>query len=546
MNSKSIVIRLILILSFLVTFLIQNNSYAYTGEILKSYKIPGLFPTGLAFDGENLWLADRQAKKIYCINPSNGKVIRSIQTPAYWPTGLAWDGENLWAADVKGGLPLSENYTGLIYKLDRETGTILHTVPAPGNKPRGLAWDGKYLWCADNGSDEIIQFSPEDGTTIRSFKSPSTDPRGLTFDGTYLWVSDRLKDEIYMVDPETGIVLIVTKSPGKYSMGLTYDGKDLWSVDTEDDLLYQLVRNDDDLYVRSNERIAQINYIHEITNFGPGEVLTADVYIAIPVSRANQDITKIEYKTKYTDIVSDASGQASAHYHFENIQAGDHREGQMITSAKIYETRYFIFPDKVGAIDEMPEDVKDKYLGNNEKYQFDHPTIQKALKEAIGNEKNPYWITRNIYQYLLKHMFYEMVGGWNTAPAVLERGNGSCSEYTFVYIAMCRAARIPTRYVGSVVIRGDDVSFDDVFHRWVEVYLPNYGWIPVDPSGGDKDWPRDQANYFGHLANRFLITTENAGGSNTLGWTYNSNAFYTSQPKSFVVNDNFADWKPIK
>jgi transglutaminase-like putative cysteine protease len=219
---------------------------------------------------------------------------------------------------------------------------------------------------------------------------------------------------------------------------------------------------------------------------------------------------------------------------------------QIITTANIYETRYFIFPEIVGTLDEIPEEVKDIYLVDNEKYQLDNKIIKNGLKEAVGDEKNPYWIARGIYQYLIDNMNYEMVGGWNTAPTVLERGNGSCSEYSFVYIAMCRAAGLPARYVGSVVVRGDDASFDDVFHRWVEVYLPNYGWIPVDPSGGDQSSPRNQANYFGHLANRFLITTENAGGSEYMGWTYNSNAFYTSEPKSYVVSDHYSDWKPPK
>ena len=185
---------------------------AYTGEVIQSFNTPGKFPTGMTFDGENLWLADRKADKLFCINPKNGKVIRSIPSPAYWPTGLAWDGEALWNADVKGGIPLSENYNGVIYRLDPKDGTILKVVQSPTSSPRGLCWDGEYLWCVDDASDELIQFSPDDGTTIRSLKSPSVDPRGLTFDGKYLWVSDRIRDEIYMVDPESGCVIIITET----------------------------------------------------------------------------------------------------------------------------------------------------------------------------------------------------------------------------------------------------------------------------------------------------------------------------------------------
>ncbi|MEA3476929.1 MAG: transglutaminase domain-containing protein [Bacteroidota bacterium] len=533
-------------LLWIMALLFPLSSIAYTGEVIKKFSAPGAFPTGMTFDGKNLWIADREEGKIFYVDMQNGKVISEIQSPAYWPTGLTWDGENLWAADIKGGLPLSENYNGKIYQIDPVTGYVLKMIDAPSSRPRGLAWDGQYLWCTDNGSDEIIQFSPDDGTTIRSFKSPASDPRGLTYDGRYLWVSDRLKDEIYMVDPETGIVLIVTDAPGPYAMGLCFDGEAIWAADTEMDEIYRLKIRDGEKFRRTDERKAEITYTHKITNFGPGKVLTSDIYIAIPRPRDNQEIEKVKYITDYDEFVEDESGQITTFYHFTNIPAGESRLARMQTTAKIYAVRYYIYPDQVGTLENIPQDIKNVFLTDNEKYQLEHPVIRKALKEAVGDEKNPYWIARNIYQYLMGKMYYEMLGGWNTAPTVLERGNGSCSEYSFVYISMCRAAGLPARYVGSVVVRGDDASFDDVFHRWVEVYIPNYGWIPVDPSGGDRDWPRDQANYFGHLANRFLITTENAGGSETMGWTYNSNAFYTSEPKTFAVSDHYADWNPLK
>ena len=147
---------------------------------------------------------------------------------------------------------------------------------------------------------------------------------------------------------------------------------------------------------------------------------------------------------------------------------------------------------------------------------------------------------------MIDHVEYELAGGWNIAPTVLDRGTGSCSEYTFVYIAMCRAAGIPARYVGSIVTRGDDASWDDVFHRWVEIYLPNFGWIPVDPSGGDSPVPAHRANAFGYLNNRFLITTESAGGSEYLGWSYNANEKWQSKGRVKVDVENVGEWTPVK
>ena len=520
---------------------------AYTGEIVKSFDTPGSFTTGLTYDGEYIWLADRKADLIYCIDPANGKVLRSIKSPAYWPTGLAWDGEALWNADIRGGIPLAENYVGKIYRIDPKDGTIKKTITAPSNSPMGLAWDGKYLWCADNESDEIIQFSSDDGTTIKSFKSPASDANGLAYDGKYLWVSDRIKNEIYMMDPVSGCVLIIADAPGPYTNSLCYDGKFLWAADYQNDKIYQLKVNDNDAYKTSNERKSKVTYTYLITNFGPGTVKTMDVHLAVPTNRVNQVISgNIVYTPEYTDIITDQWEQKTTRFHFSDIKSGEVKEIKMVSTITTYDVRYFIYPDKVDSLSKIPDSIKSKYLANNEKFKYDDPIIQSALKEAIGSEKNPYWIARKIYNYIIDHMFYERVGGWNTAPTVLKRGNGSCSEYSFIYISMCRAAGLPARYAGSVVVRGDDASMDDVFHRWVEVYLPEYGWIPVDPSGGDQTSPRDQANYFGSLSNRFYITTQSGGGSGTMGWTYNSNEFWTTEPQTNVVFEYFAEWEPVK
>ncbi len=527
----------------LVLFLFPTRSYCYTGEVIKSFDTPGHFSTGLTFDGKNLWLADRKEDKLFCINPQNGQVIRSIKSPAYWPMGLAWDGKYLWSVDVKGGIPLAENYNGKIYKIDPKDGTILHTVTAPTSTPRGLTWDGKYLWCIDNHNDVVVQFDPKDGTTIKSFKSPAGHPQGLTWDGIYLWISDRIKDEIYMVDPNSGCVIIIAKTPGNYSRGLCFDGKNIWNVDYEDNKLYKLKVNDGENFVKTNECKSTVTYTHQTTNFGPGEIKTLDVHLAIPTNRVNQTIVGgINYLPKQIDIITDKWEQKTAHFHFDNIPAGGTEDVEMTVKVKTYDVRYFIFPDKVGSINDIPKGIKEKYLSDNAKYQINNPIIQNAVKKAVGDEKNPYWMARNIYNYLIANMYYEMVGGWNTAPAVLSRGNGSCSEYSFVYIAMCRAAGIPARYVGSIARRGDNASMDDVFHRWTEIYIPNYGWIPVDPSGGDSASPRNQASSFGSLSNRFLITTQSGGGSKTMSWTYNSNEFYTTEPKTNVNIEYFGDW----
>ncbi|WP_462279722.1 transglutaminase domain-containing protein [Salinivirga cyanobacteriivorans] len=523
-----------------------QETKAWPGKIVSSYKTPGNIATGLTFDGELLWVADRAAKKLYGLNPDNGKVKKELESPAYWPMGMTWDGEALWNVDVKGGLPLSENYHGVAYRIDPKNGEVLRTVKLSVSKAQGLAWDGRYLWVADDGLNVIEQVNANDGTTIKSFPSPTLNPNGMTFDGKYLWISDRYRDEIYMVSPRDGSVIQILEAPGHYTHGLAVANGHLWAADSEADKIFKLIKSDKDRYRRYNPKKVRVTHTHEATNFGPGMLTDLDIHLAIPTDRPNQDIEgEIDYSDGMTDKPEDHWGQKTAHYEQQNIEPGSRFKAQMTVDATLYEVRYFIDPANVGDLEDVPEDIRNRYLANNEKYQFDHPIITRALETALQGETNPYWMARRLFNYLIDHMYYEMVGGWNTAPAVLERGNGSCSEYTFTYIAMCRAAGIPARYVGSVVIRGDDSSMDDVFHRWAEIYLPGYGWIPVDASRGDKKLLRDQAGSFGYLANRFVITTQSGGGSETMEWTYNSNAFWKTEPKTYVVTDHYADWKPV-
>lgn len=206
--------------------------------------------------------------------------------------------------------------------------------------------------------------------------------------------------------------------------------------------------------------------------------------------------------------------------------------------------RWFVYPEKVGA--KIPPDVARLYLADDVKYDIKNPYIQGIVREVVGDETNLYWRARKLYQYLIDHMEYLLAGGWNTAPTVLRRGNGSCSEYTFSYISLCRAAGVPARYVGSLVVRGDDASYDDVFHRWCEVYLPGYGWVPIDANAGDREWPAEQAAAFGGIANRFLITTEGGGSSEYLGWNYNAEARWTTTGKCRIKVESIAEWSPIE
>ncbi len=528
-------ISLVLILSLSLTTIVFSKS----GEILKSFPAPDHFPTGLAYDGSALWSVDRKTDLVYQIDPGSGKVLNTVQSPGFSPTGLAWDGSHLWCIDDK---------EKLIYRINPKTGVAERIIEAYTNSPKDICWDGKVLWLVDDRLDLVLSIDPEDGMMITKFPAPAKNPDGIAFDGKYLWITDRGLDMIYRVCPESGIVVAAIHSPDNYARGLAWDGRSLWNIDYESDRIYQ-IRIDDQKFLDQREATDQrlYNFI-DFRNYGPGNVTNLDVYIAIPVDRPNQKLLKpVSFDPQPTEIIADKWGQKFAHYNLENLNQGNFFRAVMTVDATVMAAEYFIDPGNCGTLKDIPDEIKNQYLIDGKKLMVNDPFIQELAQKIVGDEKNPYWIARKIFNYLIDHLSYNLkpVGGWNTAPTVLKRGTASCSEYSFSFIALSRAVGLPTRYVGAISRRGDDASLDEVFHRWCEVYLPNYGWVPFDVNKGDSKLPADQAAGIGNISRRYIITTTGGGDSEYMDWTYNFNHKWQSKGKCRVYTEYYGEWSPL-
>jgi transglutaminase-like putative cysteine protease len=413
-----------------------------------------------------------------------------------------------------------------------------------------LAFDGKYLWLADG--KQIHQVMREDGTTIVSFNAPpwtgqgrAQEQLGLAFHDGYLWVSDRKVDRIYQVEPTRGDVVDMMPSPGPFPAGLAVvDGK-LLIAEVDGRRIDELGIDALPLVVRREARHEKVVLRRKLTNRGPGRVAEAHVYVAVPHSVPSQAIEgEPEFDPAPNGFVEDRWGQRFAHFEARDLDPGESLDVEMRVAATMFSVRYHIDPDRVGSLRAIPRDIRKLYLADAAKFALEHPSIEKHLKAALEKERRPYWMVRKIARYIGEHMEYELAGGWNIAPTVIDRGTGSCSEYTFVFIAMCRAAGIPARYAGALVIRGDDASTDDVFHRWAEVYLPGYGWVPADAQAADKPSPEKQGEGLGSLSNRFVITTWGGGDSKYIAWEYNSRATWTCEGRCQVDDLHLADWYP--
>ncbi len=153
---------------------------------------------------------------------------------------------------------------------------------------------------------------------------------------------------------------------------------------------------------------------------------------------------------------------------------------------RFWQVRYNVDAAEVGGLEEIPTQVASLYTADGPWYRIGDPLIAETAQRVAGEEGNPYLMALRIHDFVAEALSYDLDGGWDDAATVLERGSGSCSEFTFLFIALARALGLPARYAGGSIYlpgRARGGTFVDRYnHRWAEVYIPGYGWVPFDPT----------------------------------------------------------------
>lgn len=120
-----------------------------------------------------------------------------------------------------------------------------------------------------------------------------------------------------------------------------------------------------------------------------------------------------------------------------------------------------------------------KYLASERYIEKDDVSIKQIAEKMTGGDDEE--ITRKISDFVTKELRYsgryviEDLG----AVRALEKKSGDCTDFTDLFVALCRAKNIPARYVEGYLIC--DLSAGDTpKHDWAEVYFEGKGWIPFD------------------------------------------------------------------
>jgi len=172
---------------------------------------------------------------------------------------------------------------------------------------------------------------------------------------------------------------------------------------------------------------------------------------------------------------------------------GVHRQLQVIAESIVEVTPPEPFPDS------LPPDAWDALDGcsaNGEYYDmllpshFAKPTA--LLRELMAKldarrRDNPLSLALELNTRLYDEFDYAPQSTRVDSPIdhALSQRKGVCQDFAHIMIAMMRSLHIPARYVSGYLYHGSedqDRSSDGATHAWVEVLIPGFGWLGLDPT----------------------------------------------------------------
>ena len=139
-------------------------------------------------------------------------------------------------------------------------------------------------------------------------------------------------------------------------------------------------------------------------------------------------------------------------------------------------------PDDISPPERPIEDeAAARWLEATRFVQSDNERIIAQAEEIVGDETDALKAVEKITDWVYGNMRTSFSAQLSNALDVLDSMEGDCTEYSVLFVALCRAAGIPAREVGGLIyVDTPEPGF--YFHQWAKVWLGE--WVDVDPTFG--------------------------------------------------------------
>ncbi len=127
----------------------------------------------------------------------------------------------------------------------------------------------------------------------------------------------------------------------------------------------------------------------------------------------------------------------------------------------------------------LPENDVTPYLPPEQYCESDDPDIVQLAQHL--NTATPAATVENIFRWVASNITYTgYLKNPRGARYALKYKQGDCTEFMYLFMALCRAAGIPARGVGGYVVRKNALLDPAEYHNWAEFYDGGV-WKIADP-----------------------------------------------------------------
>jgi len=183
-----------------------------------------------------------------------------------------------------------------------------------------------------------------------------------------------------------------------------------------------------------------------------------------------------------------------------NISGNDNRNLEVGIRASI-EAESYLVPDLNGINASTIEEIRNNYPDIFENYTLaqsnettvlidpTHPAIKSVVSSVLNQAKtnNSFELAKSFFTWLKRNTEYKVhviKGNVQPASETFYKKTGDCDDLSFLYISICRAAGIPSRFIRGYLLSEDNGQITATAHAWTEVFvgeaIGNEGWIPVE------------------------------------------------------------------
>lgn len=165
-----------------------------------------------------------------------------------------------------------------------------------------------------------------------------------------------------------------------------------------------------------------------------------------------------------------------------------------------------ILREDVGNVSAAKAAVDSKYLREAYYWDYSNSSVRQVIQEinaTIDGSKNVYDIVYAAVDWFSTHMNYmehedypharlrasQILNETVDFPGYGEKRYGVCRHFVDAFTAIMRGFDVPCNLFNGIVFIDYGGEIGMMFaggHAWVEVYMPNIGWVPVDVTIPDR------------------------------------------------------------